>query len=372
MIECLKSDFRVVRLAEGDAICETDHLRDFRNLILANETMYPKIGAWLKKKVVPGLKNSERVALVGYLNGNPVVSAVAKRGADAKICHLRVDESLHSAHLGEVFFSLLAFELRNHAKSVHFTLPESLWAEKGGFFNSFGFGSAAVNDVQYRLFDQELRCQTPFSKFWHAVVEKVPRISQLYSFGGFSLDNSIVLSIKPEFAERILEGKKTIELRRRFSTRWSGHRVNLYASGPVRSLVGEATIKRVHSGDRDEIWERFHKFMGCTRVQFDEYTKGTAEIFAIELDDVQPYRERLPLVQASHWIDEELVPPQSYLTLERNRAWSAAVSLAAYLHGCFRGRSRVTSGVERNMFQMRSAENVRRSCPESKQMKLFL
>jgi len=128
--------------------------------------------------------------------------------------------------------------------------------------------------------------------------------------------------------------RKTAELRRKFSTRWLGHRINIYASSPMMSLVGEARISGVIINKPEVIWDRFHSQIGCSRQEFDAYSRGVDEIYAIELDEIQPYKARLPLVQFSYLLGENLVPPQSYFTLEKNRPWARAVSIAAYLHSC--------------------------------------
>jgi len=337
--EAVKRDFKIVRLAEGDVRCKTDHLSNFKDLILANERMYPEIERWYQQKVLPGIRQSERVAFIGYIDDCPVTSAVVKKGSNAKFCHLRIHEQLRDTHLGEVFFSLMALEIRDLAKRVHFSLPESVWQGQCGFFTSFGFSPAELAETQYRLFDKELQCTGNYQDVWRSVLEKIPKLADLYAFGGFSPDNQLLLSIQPKFAELILHKKKTIEIRRRFSTRWLGHRINLYASAPVTSLVGEATITRIVVNKPHLIWDQFHDRVGCSRLEFDLYVKGADEVYAIELDDVRPYRDRFPLIQISQLLNESLTPPQSYVTLENNKSWAKAVSLAAYLHGCFKSTS---------------------------------
>jgi predicted transcriptional regulator len=332
----VKENFQIVRLAEGDVRCKSDHLANFENLILANQQMYPEIERWYSNKVLPGIRQEERVAFIGYLNEKPAVSAVVKKGSDAKFCHLRIHEALRDTNLGEVFFSMMALEIRDLAKNIHFTLPESLWQEKGKFFQSFGFSSAELAEAQYRLFDREMACSAAFPAVWDSVLQKIPKLADLYAFGGFAADNQLLMSVKPEFAERIMCRKKTVELRRKFSTRWIGHRINIYASAPVMGLMGEARIAGVVVNNPEMIWERFHDQIGCSRPEFDAYIAGASEVYAIELDEVRPYRERFPLGQISHLIKEHLTPPQSYMTLEKNRPWAKAVSLAAYLHGCFK------------------------------------
>ena len=126
----IKNDFRIVRLSELDAEFKTDHIDNLENLVLANEEMYPKIDKWFKKKVIPGIKTSERVGYVGYVYEKPMISAVVKRGKNSKFCHLRINKDFQDNNLGEIFFSVMALEVRKIANEIHFTLPESLWGKK--------------------------------------------------------------------------------------------------------------------------------------------------------------------------------------------------------------------------------------------------
>jgi predicted transcriptional regulator len=298
--------------------------------------MYPAIERWYTSKVLPGIRRDERVAFVGYLDEKPLVSAVVKKGAHAKFCHLSIDDSVRHAHLGEIFFSLMAFEVRDLAKTAYFTLPQSVWHEKDAFFRSFGFLDVCSSERQYRLFDQELHSTAPFSRVWQCSIQKMPKLAQTYSIGGFCPDNQLLLSVHPRYAEDILKRRKRVEIRRRFSTKWFGCRVNLYAASPVMSLIGEARIAGIVRDSPERIWDRFQGELGCTRAEFDAYVRGATEIYAIELDDIRPYKDRISIVQASQMLGEKLVPPRSFLTLESSKPWAKAVSLAAYLHACFK------------------------------------
>src|SRR5204863_9817154 len=111
---------------------------------------------------------------LGLRDNIPVATAVVKRGENAKFCHLRLDECVRDQNLGELFFALMAAEVRQFASDVHFTLPESLWEEKRDFFQSFGFASASRATKQYRPFHDELSCSTPFQALWRTLTERLP------------------------------------------------------------------------------------------------------------------------------------------------------------------------------------------------------
>ncbi len=130
--------------------------------------------------------------------------------------------------------------------------------------------------------------------------------------------------------------QKRAEIRRKFSTKWAGQKVSLYASSPSNALVGEAMIDRVVVGEPERIWAEFNSETDCTKEEFDKYTESAKEIYAIVFHEVLPYKEKIFLTQVSHLLNKDLTPPQSYCTLENNKPWVEAVSIAALLHGSFR------------------------------------
>lgn len=326
-----KGEFRIVRLREQDARSLSDHLKAFSNLILQNEPMYPGIDKWLKDKVIPELKDSQRVAYVGYVDGMPAASAVVKCGESSKFCHLKIREDLRDKHLGEAFFSLMGLEARGLAQEIHFTLPESVWEREREFFTSFGFNRVAKAGHQYRLFEDELRCSAPFHKVWQSILGKLPKIARAFSVNGCPFNAGMLMSIKPEHAASVLSGNKRVEVRRRFSKVWTGFRVSIYASHPRCSIVGDALMQEIVADDPDRIWERFGDQIGCTREQFERYAHGAKQLYAIILVDVVPYARTLSLAEASQAVSTPLRPPQSYRSLETSKGWADAVSIGALL-----------------------------------------
>ena len=330
----LQPDFRIVRLKASDVWGRTDRVDEFRSLVLKKEDYYPRIGTWMEEKVLPGIEPEERVAYIAYENARPVASAVLKRGLHAKFCHLQIERDFQDLHLGEVFFTLMTLDCRRMAKEIHFTAPEGLWHDKQEFFRSFGFQSSASAPIQYREFEQELRCAAPYQQVWESALSKLPKLRRIFSVGGYSLDVDLVLSIKPRFAELIMQGKKKVEIRTSFSEKWEGAKVCVYASKPAQRLVGEATISAVDKGSPQEIWEGFGELTGVSKESYDTYTADHPNVFAIVLDSIRPYRHEIPLAQIEQLLDKSLRPPQSYNTLKKNGTWAKAVSVATLLHGC--------------------------------------
>jgi predicted transcriptional regulator len=329
-------NLRIVHLNKEDAKAETDNLILFKKLVQTNEGMYPDIDNWVKKKVIPGLKTSERTAYIGYINEDPIISAVVKHGDHSKFCHLKIAENFQANHLGELFFSLMALEIRHIAKEIYFTLPEGLWEKQRNFFESFNFVKAVPSEMQYRLFEKELKCSANFNNVWEAVLSKLPSIAQAFSIDGYSMENGLLMSIRPEYAEKLMSGEKRVEIRRKFAKKWKGHRITIYASRPECALVGEGKIEKVVAGEPDFIWEKYHSEIGCSRDDFAKYTDTAKQVYAIVFVDVQRYKEKMPISQLSHLLnvnpsDDYLRPPQSYCTLSGDKSWGKAVSIAALL-----------------------------------------
>jgi predicted transcriptional regulator/N-acetylglutamate synthase-like GNAT family acetyltransferase len=332
-----EGQFRLVELGKADAERLTDRLKVLRGLIETNQPMYPNIGRWFDEKVVPGLRSTQRIAWVAYEGENAIASAVLKLGGRSKFCHLRIHQDFQDRDLGQMFFTQMTMEARRHAREIHFTLPESLWSSKSEFFESFGFTHAARARRQYRRGDPELSCSASIATVWTAVVSKLPALAAKFRVGGYRLNNKILVSIKPKYAEQILSGEKSVEVRRKFSRKWVGCRAVLYASSPLCALVGEATVSSITIGRSDEIWSRFGSRVGCSSDEFEAYAGSAPEVSAIELSEVVPYLYPVSLAQVSHLVQENLRPPQSFcdLRLDGDSPWAKAVSMASLLHGRF-------------------------------------
>lgn len=329
----VNNNLTVVRVQEQDVSSRSDRLHDLTNLLLENESRYPSIESWINEKVLTGIKSGEKAAFVGYRGDRPAVTAVIKRGERSKFCHLRIVDDLQDQGLGEMFFALMALEVKRFASEVHFTLPESLWDKKSTFFSSFGFNSVQLARKQYRRGEDELLCSASFESVWTATWSKLPRLARHFRSSGYQLNIPLMLSVRPAYAEAIFRGLKRFEIRRRFSNRWIGRRAAILATRPFGALLGEVTINSVRRVRPDIIWEQFGSVLGCSESELKEYCAGLDEAFVIGLSDITPYMSPVPVRQLEHLLSVDLQTPQSYSDLTQSSPWRDAVSLAALLHG---------------------------------------
>jgi predicted transcriptional regulator len=139
-------------------------------------------------------------------------------------------------------------------------------------------------------------------------------------------DKTLLLSIRPEFANKIFEGTKTAELRRTRPRVTRGDWVYVYVAAPVKALRGAFRVAKVIDDLPHRLWHKVKRVAGVTRKQFDEYYKGAERAFAILLEDVQHFSESVDLTGLrKRW--PGLRPPQCYLYIPTSRL--ASLRLAA-------------------------------------------
>lgn len=85
--------------------------------------------------------------------------------------------------------------------------------------------------------------------------------------------DSILLSIKPIYWERIVSGEKKHEYRRRLGP-WAVEKIYFYATSPVSKVVGYAECEGVFRSDPDGLWAWTHKESGISEEDFYAYFDG--------------------------------------------------------------------------------------------------
>lgn len=120
---------------------------------------------------------------------------------------------------------------------------------------------------------------------------------------------ALLLSVRPRFARAILDGTKTVELRRRWVRAAPGTPVIIYASTPTMAVVGTARLGQVVVSEPNAAWQRHHPALGLERGEFDQYLGGRMACLLM-LEDVASLASPLPLRRLRE--DGPFRPPQSY------------------------------------------------------------
>ena len=137
----------------------------------------------------------------------------------------------------------------------------------------------------------------------------------------------ILMSIKPQFVEKIRRGEKKFEFRRVLPKHQDVDTIIVYASKPVGKVVGEMIVGDFLTYPTDEMWERTKGDAGITREEFFNYFHGKKYANAIAIKSYQDYEQPIPL--------DVLLPgkvsPQSYCYLNNYEEWQASNTSRLFL-----------------------------------------
>ncbi len=97
---------------------------------------------------------------------------------------------------------------------------------------------------------------------------------------------AILLSIKPEYVNNILNGTKKFEYRKRIA-KSTCNSILIYSTSPVMKVVAIAEIVSTISASPTALWERTKKQSGISRKKFRNYFHGCKVAYAYELGNIQ-------------------------------------------------------------------------------------
>ena len=122
----------------------------------------------------------------------------------------------------------------------------------------------------------------------------------------------ILLSIKPEFADKIMSGEKRFEYRTHVPIK-NFDSIVVYSTAPVRKIIGEVEVTGVVSGAPNALWEATKDAAGISRAKYRQYFKGRKTAYAFQLGRIERFERERSL--ENYGI---LKAPQSFLYLKDN------------------------------------------------------
>lgn len=125
----------------------------------------------------------------------------------------------------------------------------------------------------------------------------------------------ILLSIKPQFVEKIISGEKKYEFRKTEFKRKNIDTIIVYSSGQVKKIVGEIKFKKVLCDTPKEIWNLTHLHSGLSFDSFMAYFEGKQKAYAIVIDEFVPYKKMLSLKDRFPGVKA----PQSFIYLDETQ-----------------------------------------------------
>lgn len=108
--------------------------------------------------------------------------------------------------------------------------------------------------------------------------------------------STILLSIHPDYAEKILDGKKHYEFRKILCSR-KIDRILLYATAPIKKVVGEVEVSEVLIDCPEKIWKMTCHGAGIDREHFAQYYNGSRKAVAYVLKHAVRYQQPRELAE---------------------------------------------------------------------------
>jgi len=144
------------------------------------------------------------------------------------------------------------------------------------------------------------------------------------------MNKALLLSVKTEFADKIFDGRKTIELRRRRPRVELGDYLVIYVPTPCKGIVGVASVDQVVEARLGTLWRKVRHGCGVTYTEFRAYFAETSTGYGIFLSRPARFTSSLALDTI-----REIEPgftPQGYKYLSRANIAEALIRLRLYRH----------------------------------------
>ena len=117
----------------------------------------------------------------------------------------------------------------------------------------------------------------------------------------------VLLSIRPEYTEKLFSGEKRYEFRKRKPKETIGKAL-VYESRRSRMIVGWFSVRTIHSGSPQDIWEKCKDHGGIEEENYVRYCNGNKIIHALEVDQIVRFN---PPINPFNVIPD-FKPPQNF------------------------------------------------------------
>lgn len=126
----------------------------------------------------------------------------------------------------------------------------------------------------------------------------------------------VLISVKPQYANLLVDGVKSIELRRKFpESIASGTKCLIYSTSPEKKVIGHCKISAVKKLKIDELWSECAVKAMIPWSDFSNYFEGVEHGFAVEMYGYTRYENAMSLDKVTG-VDSR--PPQSYRYVSSN------------------------------------------------------
>jgi predicted transcriptional regulator len=133
-------------------------------------------------------------------------------------------------------------------------------------------------------------------------------MTNFHASSGRQAGQTIILSVRPKYAELILSGAKTVEFRRVWAVQ-DIRSIAIYASAPVQRILGVVSVSMVVPAKTSTLWTLCaQRGGGLSRTELLDYFEGKQIGYAVLLGKVRRFRNGIE----PRKIIKNFSPPQSF------------------------------------------------------------
>jgi predicted transcriptional regulator len=121
----------------------------------------------------------------------------------------------------------------------------------------------------------------------------------------------VLLSIKPEFANKIFDGTKKFEFRKVIFRDSNVKQIIVYVSSPVQKVIGEFEIDKILMEEPNDLWHKTKDESGISKDYFFNYFINRSVGYAIGIKNVKKYK-----IPKCIKTDFKAFPPQSFIYVD--------------------------------------------------------
>ncbi len=122
----------------------------------------------------------------------------------------------------------------------------------------------------------------------------------------------LLISIKPEYVQKIITGEKRVEYRRRIFKNLTIERIYIYVTAPEKKIVGYFIFDGVITDTPAQLWKTTNSYGGIRETEYFDYFKGRETAYGIEVKTFVKFDKPVN----PYLMDAKFYPPQSYKYLE--------------------------------------------------------
>lgn len=124
------------------------------------------------------------------------------------------------------------------------------------------------------------------------------------------MNNVLFLPVKPKWADMIVDGRKSLELRKRAPVSVAGKRCLIYATSPQREVIGSGRVVAAGLFQRAQFGPDDLRRACVTKAEFDVYFGNRMQWAGIGLCETRRFVKSVPLLDLR--LIWDLEPPQQW------------------------------------------------------------